>query len=298
MASQQCGGCSGECSEKPSEDKLSRQLSKIGNKIVVLSGKGGVGKSTVAVNLAVGLSLRGKRVGLMDVDIHGPSVPRLLSLTGQKPQLDQDRLEPVQWSRTLSVISLGFLIPSPEEAVIWRGPVKTGLIRQFVEDVAWGELDYLVVDCPPGTGDEPLSVLQTLGQDAWALIVTTPQSVAIDDVRRSIGFCRQVGNPILGVVENMAGFVCPGCKEEFHIFDKGGGEELARESGVPFLGRIPIDPEIVRSGDEGYVFVKTHPESAAGKAMDAIIQPVLTLAPSGCACGGQCAGNPSSDKGE
>jgi ATP-binding protein involved in chromosome partitioning len=277
MTDQQCGSCSGECPQEPAEDKLSKRLSRIRHKIVVLSGKGGVGKSTMAVNLAVALSLKGKRVGLMDVDVHGPSVPRLLALRGEQPRMDEKQLEPVQWSRNLSVISLGFLLPNPDEAVIWRGPVKMGLIRQFVEDVSWGDLDYLVVDCPPGTGDEPLSVLQTLGSDALGLIVTTPQSVAVDDVRRSITFCRQVGNPVLGVVENMGGFVCPGCKEEFHIFNKGGGEELAREMGVPFLGRIPIDPEIVRSGDEGYVFVKTHPDSAAGKAMMEIVKPILDL---------------------
>ena len=277
MTPEQCGSCSGGCPQEPAHDKLSQQLSRIRHKIVVLSGKGGVGKSTMAVNLAVALSLKGKRVGLMDVDIHGPSVPRLLSLMAEKPQMNQDHLEPVQWSRTLWVISLGFLLPGPDEAVIWRGPVKAGLIRQFVEDVAWGDLDYLVVDCPPGTGDEPLSVLQTLGTDALGLVVTTPQSVAVDDVRRSITFCRQVGNPVLGIVENMGGFVCPSCKEEFHIFNQGGGEGLAREMGVAFLGRIPIDPEIVRSGDEGYVFVKTHPDSAAGKAMMRIVEPILTL---------------------
>jgi ATP-binding protein involved in chromosome partitioning len=277
MTNQQCGSCSGDCPQEPAEDKLSRRLSRIRHKIVVLSGKGGVGKSTMAVNLAVALSQRGKRVGLMDVDVHGPSVPRLLSLQAEKPLMNADQMEPVQWSPNLWVISLGFLIPTRDEAVIWRGPVKMGLIRQFVEDVSWGDLDYLIVDCPPGTGDEPLSVLQTIGPDAWGLIVTTPQAVAVDDVRRSITFCRQVGNPVLGVVENMSGFVCPGCKEEFHIFNKGGGEELAREMDVPFLGRIPIDPEIVRSGDEGFVFMKTHPDSSAGKAMMEIIQPVLDL---------------------
>jgi ATP-binding protein involved in chromosome partitioning len=277
MANQQCGSCSGECAQGPAEDKLTKRLSKIRHKVVVLSGKGGVGKSTMAVNLAVALSLKGMRVGLMDVDIHGPSVPRLLSLQAAKPNMDAGHLEPVQWSPNLWVVSLGFLLPNPEEAVIWRGPVKMGLIRQFVEDVSWGDLDYLIVDCPPGTGDEPLSVLQTLGTDAWGLIVTTPQAVAVDDVRRSITFCRQVGNPVLGIVENMGGFVCPGCKEEFHIFNKGGGEDLAREMGVTFLGRIPIDPEIVRSGDEGYVFMKTHPDSGAGKAMMHVIQPILDL---------------------
>jgi ATP-binding protein involved in chromosome partitioning len=278
MTSQQCGSCSGVDSQEPREsDKLSKKLSRIRHKIVVLSGKGGVGKSTLAVNLAVALSMSGKRVGLMDVDIHGPSVPRLLSLMQERPQLNQDHLEPVQWSRNLWVVSLGFFLPSPEEPVIWRGPVKVGLIRQFVEEVSWGDLDYLVVDCPPGTGDEPLTVLQTLGADSWCLIVTTPQAVAVDDVRRSVTFCRQVGNRVLGIVENMSGFICPGCKEEFHLFSRGGGEELARETGVPLLGRIPVDPEIVRSGDEGYVFVKTHPDSVAGKAIMSIAEPLLSL---------------------
>ncbi|MFP4070831.1 MAG: P-loop NTPase [Desulfovibrionales bacterium] len=280
MSQNGCGSCGeSQCSEnqQPGEEKLQKRLGRIQNKIVVLSGKGGVGKSTVAVNIAVALSLAGKRVGLMDVDVHGPSVPRLLSLEGNKPTMNQDYMEPVQWSRNLWVMSLGFLLPTKEDAVIWRGPVKIGLIRQFVEDVDWGDLDYLVADCPPGTGDEPLSVMQTLGPDAYGLIVTTPQGIAVDDVRRSITFCRQVGNPVLGVVENMAGFVCPKCNEEVQIFNKGGGEALARETGIPFLGRIPIDPEIVRSGDMGYAFMKTHGDTPTGRALQEIITPILAL---------------------
>lgn len=259
------------------DEKLHRRLSRIKHKIVVLSGKGGVGKSTVAVNLAVGLSLAGKQVGLLDVDVHGPSVPRLLSLKGQKPVMQQDAMEPVPWSKRLWVMSLGFLLPSEQDAVIWRGPVKMGLIRQFLEDVDWGDLDVLVVDCPPGTGDEPLSVLQNLGPEARAVIVTTPQGVAVDDVRRSISFCREVGVPILGVVENMSGFACPHCSQESAIFSTGGGKDLAAEFGVPFLGAIPIDPEVGRSGDEGFVFVKTLPDSAAGKAMRHVVDTALKL---------------------
>ncbi|MFW6324208.1 MAG: P-loop NTPase [Desulfovibrionales bacterium] len=280
MNQEECS-CSNEeaCSDKcaSGEDKLEKRLQRIKHKIAVLSGKGGVGKSTVAVNTAVALSLAGKRVGLLDVDVHGPSVPRLLSLTGKKPSMDANQMEPVQWSRNLWVISLGFLIPSRDDAVIWRGPVKMGLIKQFVEDVAWGDLDYLIADCPPGTGDEPLSVLQTLGPDTQGLIVTTPQGLAVDDVRRSVSFCRQVGNPVLGIVENMSGFVCPKCNEEVTIFGTGGGMALAGEMGVPFLGSIPLDPEIVRSGDEGYVFVKTHPESPSSKALQKALEPVLAL---------------------
>lgn len=278
MSDNTCGSCSGSCSEKkPGEDKLAQRLASIQQKIVVLSGKGGVGKSTVAVNLAVALSLAGKKVGLLDVDVHGPSVPRLLSLSEQKPHMEHDHMEPVPWSRNLSVMSLGFLLQSREDAVIWRGPVKMGLIKQFVEDVAWGDLDFLVVDCPPGTGDEPLTVLQTLGQNTFAVIVTTPQGVAVDDVRRSVTFCRQLETPILGLIENMSGFVCPHCHETANIFDAGGGEALAREMNIPFLGRIPLDPEVVRSGDQGFVYVKVHPDSPSAKAMTHIATTALAL---------------------
>lgn len=228
-----------------------KTLGRIGSKLVVLSGKGGVGKSTVAVNLAVGLARAGRKVGLLDVDVHGPSVPRLLGLTGTRPMIGEDAMYPVGWRNNLRVMSLGFFLPDPEQAVIWRGPVKMGLIRQFLTEVRWGDLDHLVVDCPPGTGDEPLSVLQLLGTDAQAVIVTTPQGVAVDDVRRSVGFCRELGNPILGIVENMGGYVCPKCGELTPLFPAGGGEALAAEQGVTFLGRIPLHPDLTSAGDAG-----------------------------------------------
>jgi len=276
------GGCSSgldpkTCGEKPEDEKIAKTLSKIKHKIVVLSGKGGVGKSTVSANIAMALAQAGKQVGLLDVDIHGPSIPRLLSLSDAKPHIEPDHMEPVPYSNNLWVMSLGFLIPDKETAVIWRGPMKLGLIKQFVRDVSWGELDYLVADCPPGTGDEPLAVLQTFGPTAQAVIVTTPQGVAVDDVRRSVTFCRQLGNPILGIVENMSGFVCPNCKTTHDIFNSGGGEALAKEMGVPFLGRIPMDPEVVRSGDEGYPFMKVQGETLAGKALGRIVEPILAL---------------------
>jgi len=272
----QKGSCSGEASGVCPEEKLKKNLARIKYKLVVLSGKGGVGKSTVAVNLAVGLALEGKRVGLLDVDVHGPSVPRLLSLKNKQPHIEKGYMEPVQWSKNLWVMSLGFLLPSDKEAVIWRGPVKMGLIKQFLEDVAWGDLDYLVVDCPPGTGDEPLSVLQLLGK-SYAIVVTTPQGVAVDDVKRSITFCAQLETPVLGVVENMSGFICPKCGQRTDIFSAGGGEKMAKEMGVSFLARIPLDPEIVRAGEEGYVYVKTQAESEPAKELKKVIDAALAL---------------------
>ncbi len=240
-----------------------RLAGRVGAKLVVLSGKGGVGKSTVAVNLAVGLARTGRKVGLLDVDVHGPSVPRMLGLGRARPVAGEGWMAPVSAGPNLRVMSLGFFLPDPEVPVIWRGPVKMGMVRQFLVDVRWGDLDVLVVDCPPGTGDEPLSVLQLLGPDAHAVVVTTPQGVAVDDVRRSVGFCRQVGNPILGIVENMGGYVCPKCGELTPLFPAGGGEQLARESRVPFLGSIPLHPDLTSAGDAGRSLLDT--ELAAGQ---------------------------------
>uniref|UniRef100_I2Q6U3 Iron-sulfur cluster carrier protein n=1 Tax=Desulfovibrio sp. U5L TaxID=596152 RepID=I2Q6U3_9BACT len=242
--------------------------------VVVLSGKGGVGKSTVAANLAAGLAMAGRRTGLLDVDVHGPSIPRLLKLTGSRPGMDDGFMVPVDWHWNLGVMSVGFLLPGPDDAVIWRGPAKAGVIQQMAEKVAWGERDVLVVDCPPGTGDEPLSVLQIFGDKARAVIVTSPQDVALDDVRRSITFCRQLSTPVIGVVENLSGFACPSCGAVHDIFSAGGGERLAAEAGVPFLGRIPIDPEVARSGDDGDVFLAVAGQSPSAVAFKAVIASV------------------------
>ncbi|MFP4258379.1 MAG: iron-sulfur cluster carrier protein MrpORP [Desulfovermiculus sp.] len=283
MSEKTCGSCSSQSgcqsnkTQEQNDEKLSQCLGRIKNKLVVMSGKGGVGKSSVATNIAVGLSMAGQKVGLLDVDVHGPSVPRILNLGDVKPETGDGCLLPVRWSENLSVMSLGFLLPNKEESVIWRGPIKMSLIRQFLEEVAWGDLDYLVVDCPPGTGDEPISVMQLLGTDAQAVIVTTPQVLAIDDVRRSVNFCTHTGNPVLGVIENMSGFVCPHCQQTVDIFNTGGGEKLAAECGVPFLGRIPLDPEMVRSGDMGYAYIKTHDHTPTAQAINAIIKPILNL---------------------
>ncbi len=273
MAESKCSSCNVEgCKSRGNPDAENACLDHIKNKLVILSGKGGVGKSTVAANLAIALADRGKKVGLLDVDVHGPSIPRIMGLKGRKAELKPPWLLPVKWSGNLSVISIGFLLPDDNEAVIWRGPVKGSLIKQFIEEVAWGNLDYLVVDCPPGTGDEPLSVLQILGNDAKAVIVTTPQAVSIDDVRRSITFCNKVGNPVAGVIENMSGFVCPKCSEKVDIFGSGAGEQLARDTGVPYLGAIPLSREIVKSGDAGRALTELPGDHPVKKELYRIVE--------------------------
>jgi Mrp family chromosome partitioning ATPase/predicted Fe-Mo cluster-binding NifX family protein len=276
--SQENHACGGQ--EQDQDAKLRRSLQRIRNKLVVLSGKGGVGKSSVATNLAVGLARQGQKVGLMDVDVHGPSIPRLLHLEGSKPNAVEEGLIPIKWGDNLSVISLGFFLPEKNDSVIWRGPVKMKLIQQFLEDVIWGDLDYLVIDCPPGTGDEPLSVMQLLGTDAQGVVVTTPQDLAVDDVRRSVNFCAQTGNPVLGLVENMSGLKCPHCGENVDVFASGGGERLARETGVSFLGRIPLDPEVVRNADQGRVTMAEDANTPAADAYREIVSTILHIAPS------------------
>jgi len=272
--------CSGTCEslERVLEQRaLSEQLSKIRHKILILSGKGGVGKSTVAANLAISLSLAGKKVGLLDVDIHGPSIPKLLGLENETLRSDGERILPVELGDNLKVMSVGFMLGRQSDAVIWRGPMKYSLIKQFISQVDWGSLDYLIVDSPPGTGDEPLTVAQLIEDADGAVLVTTPQDLSTADVRRSVGFCRKLNLPVLGVMENMSGFVCPHCGERTDIFGAGGGEDMAEEMGVPFLGRIPIDPKIVESGDSGRPYVHLPAGSEAAKAFEEAIEPLLAL---------------------
>ena len=259
------------------DEALAARMGLVKRKLLVLSGKGGVGKSTVAANLAIALAAAGRHVGLLDVDIHGPSIPRLLGLEGQRAGSGEDGIEPVVYDACLKVMSIGFVLRNRDEAVIWRGPLKMGAIRQFLKDVAWGELDFLVVDCPPGTGDEPLSVAQLLGDPDGAVIVTTPQQLAISDVRKCVTFCRQLDLPVLGVVENMSGFVCPHCGRKSDIFKSGGGEAMAADMGIPFLGRIPIDPEVVRASDQGELYLQAHENSETARAFRKVVQPILDL---------------------
>jgi Mrp family chromosome partitioning ATPase/predicted Fe-Mo cluster-binding NifX family protein len=252
-------------------------MGQVKHKIMVLSGKGGVGKSTVAVNLAMSLANSGKTVGLMDIDVHGPSIPKLLRLSGVPAYTDDRTILPIPYQQNMKVMSMGFFLPGPDEAIIWRGPMKHTLIRQFLSDVDWGVLDYLVIDSPPGTGDEPLSIANFLGKETYAVVVTTPQELSTDDVRKSINFCRQVGFNIVGVVENMSGFVCPHCNESVEIFKKGGGEKMAKDMNVPFLGRIPVEPKMVAACDNGIPFTHQYPESATAKTFEEILKPILAL---------------------
>jgi ATP-binding protein involved in chromosome partitioning len=256
---------------------IQHNISGIKHKIIVLSGKGGVGKSTVATNIAIALSQKGNKVGLIDVDIHGPSIPKMLGLEGAKLRGTEEGMLPVDYSDSLKVMSIGFILRDQKDAIIWRDPLKHSLIRQFLRDVRWGDLDYLIIDSPPGTGDEPLSVVQLLENADGAVIVTTPQDVALTDVKKAITFCRQVNLPIIGVVENMSGFVCPYCGKTADIFKSGGGEKLASEMGVPFLGRIPIEPKIVESGDSGKPYLQYYRDSETSRAFDTTIQPILVL---------------------
>jgi len=307
-------GCSsgGSCSTPEAQQAAAAQqelaitqsLGKIKNKILVMSGKGGVGKSTVSVNLALGLANKGYQVGLMDVDMHGPDVVRMLDLKGtiEPPKTPDALVPPLKYNDNLKVVSLEYMMRDRDEAIIWRGPLKIQAIRQFVSDMDWGELDYLVIDAPPGTGDEPLSVAQTI-PNVKAIVVTTPQKVALADVRKSINFCKTVKVEIAGVVENMSGFVCPHCNETVDIFKSGGGESLARELELPFLGKIPMDPKVVMAGDDGTPYLSSDAESPAVAAFTEVIKAVETRLPpvaeavglkmavpeeSGCACGGSC----------
>lgn len=254
--------------------EIEESIGRIKHKFIVLSGKGGVGKSTVAANIAVALSLKGKKVGLIDVDIHGPSIPKLLGLDGRKMPTTEEGVAPIDYSDKLRVISIGFLLKDKNDAVIWRAPLKHSLIRQFVTDLRWGELDYLIIDCPPGTGDEPLSVVQLINADG-AIVVTTPQDVALDDVKKSITFCRRVNLPIVGVVENMSGFTCPNCGQTVDIFKTGGGQRMAHDMHVPFLGKIPIDGRTVESGDSGKPIIEMFPESEVARVYEEIVGHVM-----------------------
>jgi len=277
MSQQSAEACDVDESRRELEElELQTRMERIGRKILVLSGKGGVGKSTVAANLAISLTEAGKKVGLLDVDLHGPSIPKILGLDGRRLGPDATGgISPIQVNENLSVVSVGMLLNSATDAVIWRGPMKYNVIRQFLKDVDWGRLDYLVIDSPPGTGDEPLAVAQMVGKDAWAVVVTTPQEVAIADVRRSVSFCKTLSLHVAGIIENMSGLVCPHCGEQVDLFKVGGGKKLAAEMGVPFLGRIPFDPQIVASGDSGTPFTQSFAESQAAKAFALAIEPIL-----------------------
>lgn len=244
-------------------------LSKIKHKFLIMSGKGGVGKTSTTVNLAIALAEQGFKVGIMDVDLHGPDIPRMLGLDGILDLSVNQKLQPIAYSENLHAISVEALTPNKDDAIIWRGPIKYSAIQQFIADVEWGDLDYLLIDAPPGTGDEPLTIAQTI-PDAKAIVVTTPQEVALADVRKSINFCRKVDMTIFGVVENMSGFVCPHCNEPIDIFGSGGGERTAKQLDLPFLGKVPMDPNMVKCGDQGVSYQKSYPDSPVTSAYTSI----------------------------
>jgi len=256
-------------------EQIKQNIKHIKHQILVLSGKGGVGKSSVAVNLAVWLSMQGKKVGLLDVDIHGPSIPKLLNLEGSVLQGRENKVEPIVYNDILKVMSIGFLIQDENAALIWRGPMKHNVIKQFVSEVLWGDLDYLIVDCPPGTGDEPLSIVQLLGKADGAVVVTTPQQLAVTDVKKCITFCKQLNLPILGIIENMSGFVCPHCKKRTDIFGGDGGKQMAKDFDVPFLGSIPIDSNMVPAADLGKPFIYFNKQSPTAQAFNDAFEPLL-----------------------
>lgn len=257
-----CATCNvAQDQQKSEEDKaLCRTLAQIRHKILVMSGKGGVGKSSVAVALALALARAGHKVGLMDVDIHGPNVLRMLGLDEPFDLASGQFQIPPEIFHNLKVISIEAVMRDREMAVIWRGPLKHQLIRQFLTEVQWGFLDYLIIDAPPGTGDEPMSVAQTI-PEAKAVIVTTPQEISLADVRKSINFCQKINLEILGLVENMSGYHCPHCGKDLPLFRKGGGEKTAHTANIPFLGSLPFDPQVVEAADQGQI-VEVDPEKS------------------------------------
>ena len=251
-------------------------LGRIKHKFIIMSGKGGVGKTSTSVNLSLALSELGYQVGIMDVDLHGPDVPRMLGLSGILDLGPNRKLIPMRYSKTLSAVSVESLTPTKDDAVIWRGPVKFSAIQQFIGDVEWGALDFLLIDAPPGTGDEPLTVAQTV-PDAKAVIVTTPQEVSLADVRKSINFCKIVKMDIFGLIENMSGFACPHCQSVLDLFGSGGGEKTASAADIPFLGAIPFDQRVVACSDAGISYQSQHKDSTVTKAFRSIAEKMAKL---------------------
>ncbi|MDR1993544.1 MAG: Mrp/NBP35 family ATP-binding protein [Nitrososphaerota archaeon] len=260
--------------QQPQEQhELKERMSKIKHKIAIISGKGGVGKSTITVNIATAFAMQNKQVGILDADIHGPSVPKLLGLEGRQIKISPNGAEPVEGPWGLKVMSIDFFL-TPEAPVIWRGPLKMRAIKQFLSEVIWNELDYLFIDLPPGTGDEPLSIAQLLPELDGVIIITMPTQLASSIVNKAITFAEKLNMPVIGVVENMSGFICPHCNKKTEIFGSGGGEKLSNKAGVAFLGSIPIDPQIRVDSDSGRPFVYSNKESATTKAFKEIIAKV------------------------
>ena len=258
------------------ETRRLRTLENIKHVIIVISGKGGVGKSTVSANIAETLSMQGYQTGIMDVDITGPNIPKMFHVEDEQLSVDDNRLlVPVDVPPSLKLVSMAFLLPSKDSALTWRGPVRSSAVQQFIEDVNWGPLDYLIIDMPPGTGDEALSIIQLIPKADGTVIVTTPQEVSLLDARKTVTFSSIANIPIIGIVENMSGFVCPHCGEVTNIFKSGGGEDAANQLGIQFLGRIPLEAGVVNSGDKGMPVVIAEPDSASAKAFKSVVAKIV-----------------------
>ena len=264
--------------EKKMKELYQKQnLKNIKKKIIIMSGKGGVGKSTVATNLVYGLALEGKKVGILDVDIHGPSIGKLMGIEGKKlggPKSDH-RPTPIKVVENVYALTIATFLESPDTPVVWRGPLKTGAIKQFLQDIEWPELDYLIVDCPPGTGDEPLTITQLMGGMDGSIIVTTPQDIALLDARKTINFSKKMNVPVLGIIENMSGFKCPHCGKDINLFKTGGGQKASEDFEVDLLGKIPIDSDIVESGDSGRPYVYDYNKKEGAKKYKSIVKELL-----------------------
>ena len=261
--------------ELEQEIRLKENLSKIKNKLIVISGKGGVGKTTIAINLAYGLAIKGYKTGILDIDIHGPNIAKMLGIEDKKLMSSESGIKPVSVLPSLKAISIALLGYDADQPIIWRGPLKMIAIKQFLSDVNWGDLDYLIIDSPPGTGDEPLSACQLIPDLNGAIVVTTPQDVAILDSKKSVLFARQLHVPVLGIIENMSGFMCPHCGKEVDLFGIGGGERAALDLKVPFLGRIPLEPLMIKSGDSGKPFIQFNKDRKVAKILDEITEKIL-----------------------
>ncbi|MBS7658377.1 Mrp/NBP35 family ATP-binding protein [Candidatus Bathyarchaeota archaeon] len=236
---------------KKQEEMLKKRMKKVKHKVAVISGKGGVGKSIVTANIALSFAKKGYKIGILDADFHGPSIPKILGVRGSKLEASPLGILPVTGPLNIKIVSIDFLLPKDETPVVWRGPLKMNAIRQFLSEVAWGDLDILFIDLPPGTGDEPLSVIKLIPEMSGVVVVTTPSEVSQLVVKKSIEFAKELSIPVIGVIENMSGFACPNCGFQINLFNVGGGEKIAKELNVPFLGKIPLDIELSQSADEG-----------------------------------------------
>lgn len=259
----------------PADSDIAKRMKRVKRKIAVLSGKGGVGKSTVAVNLAAALAWRGHQVGILDADIHGPDVPKMLGVEGARIVGSKAGLIPVTGPLNIKVISMQFLLQTADTPVIWRGPLKMRVISEFFSNVVWGNLDYLIIDLPPGTGDESLTIMQVLSDLDGVIIVTTPQAIALFDARKAAQMCKQMRVPVLGIVENMSGFACPKCGTITNVFGKGGGRNAAKDLELFFLGELPFDPRVMALSDEGKPFIVAAPDSPVAKAFQEVVERLL-----------------------